>query len=156
VSQPRYLTSQNIWRAIIAHLRSKPALKAAFVGDFHEGQAADKAPYPFCVWTPVVPGVYEDTWGERTIVALADVVAVSRSPVEASNLDQLVGEELDEAPLNVIGQHTLICYRVGDIRMSEPDEEGKKVYRVGGSYEIQTSQVEGVREHFLTLDAVIA
>jgi hypothetical protein len=141
---------------MIAFLRSKPVIKSAFVGDFHEGQATDKAPYPYCVWTPVVPGVNEDTWGERTIVALADVVAVSRSQVEASNLDQLVGWELDEAPLNVIGQRTLICYRVGDIRMTDSDEEGHKVYRFGGSYEIQTSQVEGVRQGFLTLDAVIA
>ena len=154
--QPNYLTSQNIWRALVARIRSNATLRAAIVGDIHEGIAAEKVPYPHCVWTPVVPGVNEDTWGERTIVALGDVVIVSRLSVEASNLDQLMNEELDEAPLNVIGQHTLICYRVGDIRLTESDEEGKKIYRTGGSYEIQTSQVKGKREHRFTVDAVIA
>lgn len=155
MSKPAYLTSQNIWRAVVSTLRGNATLRAAVIGDFHEGVAAGKAPYPHVVWTPVVPGVNDDSWGERTIIALADVVAVSRNQVEASNLDQLMTEVLDEASLHVIGHHTLICYRVADLRDDDRDEEGRKVYRIGGSYEIQTSQVRGVREHSFMIDATI-
>lgn len=151
-----YLTSQNIWRALVATLRSNATLRAALIGDIHEGVAADKAPYPHCVWTPAVPGVNEDSWGERTIVAVGDVWAVSRSSVEAANLDQLMNETLDEASLHVIGHHSLICYRIADLRDDDTDEEGRKIFRIGGSYEIQTSQVRGVREHHFTIDATIA
>lgn len=150
-----YLTSQNIWRAFVAKLRSSVPLRTATTGDFHEGIAAGASPYPHGIWNPAVPGVNEDTWGERTIVALGDLVFVSRNQVEASNLDQLATDVLDEAQLDVAGHHTLICYRVGDIRMTDRDEEGKKVYRVGGSYHIETSQVRGVRKHSFAIDAVI-
>jgi len=155
VSQP-YLTSQNIWRALVAQIRTNAALKSALTGDIWEGIAADKVDYPHAVWTAVVPGVKEDTWNSRMYVSLGDVVIVSRSSVEASNLDQLVSETLDEASIPVIGQQTLICHRVGDIRVADRDEEGRRVYRVGGSYEIWTSQVRGVRDRSLTVDAIIA
>jgi hypothetical protein len=151
-----YLSSQNIWRAFVAQLRSNATLRAALTGGIHEGIAADAAPYPLLVWMPVVPGVKEDTWNSRIIVALGDAVVVSRSSVEANNLDQLVLETLDEASLGVIGQSSLICHRVADIRLTDSDEEGRRLYRAGGSYEIWTSQVEGVREHRFAADAVIA
>lgn len=152
-----YLTSQNIWRALVARIRSHASLRAALIGGIHEGLAAEKVGYPYMVWNAVVPGVKEDTWNTRMYVALADVLIVSRSSVEASNLDQLATEALDGAPLEVTGQRTLICHRVADIRLVDSDEEGHRIYRVGGSYEIVTSQVEGVREPYrFTLDAVIA
>lgn len=135
-----YLTSQNIWRAVVVLFRSSSTLRTAFVGGIHEGSAPEKVPDPLCIWTAVVPGVYEDTWGSRGIVALMDLVAVSRNSVEASNLDQSLADVFDEGNLVVTGQRTLICHRVGDIRLDDVDEEGRKVYRVGGSYEIQTQQ----------------
>jgi hypothetical protein len=140
VRRRRYLTSQNIWRALVAMLRSNTALRTAVLGGIHEGRAPEKVAYPHLVWTPVVPGVNEDDWSSRMIVALGDVVIVSRSSVEASNLDQSVADLLDEGVLTVIGQTALICYRTADIRLDEPDEEGQKVYRIGGSYEIWTNQ----------------
>jgi len=151
-----YLTSQNIWRALVVQLRSNAALKAALTGGIHEGIAPEKVPYPHLVWTAVVPGVKEDTWNSRMIIALADVVIVSRSSVEASNLDQSVLETLDEASLTVIGQSSLICHRLADIRSDEPDEEGRKLYRIGGSYEIVTSQVQGIRHNAFALDAYLS
>ena len=151
-----YLTSQNIWRAFVARIRSKANLRAALTGGIHEGLAAEKVDYPYLVWTAVVPGVKEDTWNTRLLLALGDVLIVSRSSVEASNLDQLVAEVLDEAPLEIIGQRTLICHRVADIRLVDSDEEGHRIYRIGGSYEIMTSQVEGVRSPYrFTVDAVV-
>jgi hypothetical protein len=137
-----YLTSQNIWRALVAQLRSNGALKAALTGGIHEGVAPENVDYPFLVWTAAVPGVKEDTWNSRMLIALGDVVVVSRSSVEASNLDQSALETLDEASLTVTGQSSLICHRVADIRFADQDEEGRKVYRVGGSYEIVTSQLQ--------------
>ena len=142
VIKRRYLTSQNIWRALVAKLRSDVTLRTTIVGGYHEGRAPEKVAYPHLVWTPVVPGVNEDDWSSRTIVALADVVLVSRSSVEASNLDQSVNDLLDEGELSVTGQEALICYRVSDIRLDEPDEEGRKVYRIGGSYQIWTNQTQ--------------
>lgn len=155
MAQPKYLTSQNIWRALVAQIRSNAVLKAALTGGIHEGIAPEKVPYPHLVWNAVVPGVNEDTWTSRMILALVDVVIVSRSSVEASNLDQSVDDTLDEAPLAVAGHDTLIAHRTADIRLPDFDEEGQKIYRVGGSYEIITSQNEGVRFHSFTADAVI-
>lgn len=137
-----YLTSQNIWRALVAQLRSNGTLKAALTGGIHEGLAPEAVDYPYLVWTAVVPGVKEDTWNSRMLIALADVTIVSRSSVEASNLDQSVLETLDEASLTVTGQQSLICHRVSDIRLTDQDEEGRKVYYIGGSYEIFTSQLQ--------------
>ena len=135
-----YLTSQNIWRAVVAALRADSGLKAALTGGMHEGLAPEKVPYPHLVWTAVVPGVKEDTFNSRMYVALADVSIISRNSVEASNLDQSVCDVLDEAQLSVSGQTSLICHRVADLRDADDDEEGRKIYRIGGSYEIWTSQ----------------
>jgi hypothetical protein len=140
-----FLTSQNIWRALVATLRSNASLRAALTGGIHEGVAPEAVSYPHCVWTPVVPGLPEDapspvTRRSRMYIALADVIVVSRNSVEASNLDQSVNEVLDGASLSVTGQTALICHRVADIRLPDSDEEGRKVYRVGGSYEIWTHQ----------------
>jgi hypothetical protein len=150
-----YLTSQNIWRAIVARIRQNAPLKAAIVGGIHEGLAPENVPMPYLVYTAVVPGVNEDLWGSRTIVALADLVIVSRSSAEASNLDQSVTDWLDKKPLPVIGQSTLICHRVGDIRDHDQDDEGRLVHRIGGSFEIMTDQIEGVRVNSFVLDAIL-
>ena len=150
-----YLTSQNIWRALVAQIRSNASLKAALKGGIHEGLAPEKVPFPHLVWIPVVTGVNEDTFDSRMILALGDVLVVSRSSVEASNLDQSVNETLDEVKLDVAGQSSLICYRTADIRLPDFDEEGRKIYRVGGSYEIVTSQKQGQTLAVFTLDAVL-
>lgn len=151
-----YLTSQNIWRAIVSRLRQNASLRSALTGGLHEGLVPEDVQFPYLTWTAVVPGVNEDDWGSRMIVALVDLVVVSRNSVEASNLDQSVNDWMDMKPLPVAGQQTLICHRVGDIRMPpEQDDEGRVEYRVGGSYEIWTNQNQGVRTGQFVLDAIL-
>lgn len=133
-------TSQYIIQALVATYRANGSLKASLVGGLHEGFAPEKIPYPFGVHR-LVAAPYEDDHTSRTIVSLVDVTIFSRDPVEASNLDQSMAQTLDGASLSVTGQTALICYRTADLpRLVELDEEGQKVYGVGGSYEIWTSQ----------------
>jgi hypothetical protein len=48
---------------------------------------------------------------------------------------------LQNAALSVTGQTTLICRRVADVVIPpDLDGEGKKIYQVGGTYEIWTTQ----------------
>jgi hypothetical protein len=69
-----------------------------------------------------------------------DVKVFSKNSVEAETLDALVAVVLDEAPLAVTGQSTLICRRVADLNLPDVDEEGQKIYMVGGTYEVWTDQ----------------
>lgn len=134
-----YRTSGNIWRSLVSTIRSDGALKAALIGGIHRGIAPEKVPYPFLSYNPL-PTTYEDAWGSRMLIAVVDVVVFSENPVEADNLDQSTSEVLDGAVLSVEGQATLICRRVGDLSDDEVDQQGKKVYQIGGSYEIWTNQ----------------
>lgn len=134
-----YTSSQGIMRALVVAFRANVSLRAALIGGLHEGFSAEKLIYPFGIYTPVTMP-YVDDHTSRTIIALVDVTIFSRSQVEASNLDQSMNETLDGASLSVSGQTALICHRVADLRSQDVDEEGRKVYGVGGSYEIWTSQ----------------
>jgi hypothetical protein len=106
----------------------------------HEGFAPEKTAYPFVTYQqwPSTPIVY--TWGSKMLLARFDVKTWSPNSVEANNLDALCAAVLDEAQLSVAGQSTLICRRVADLRSPDVDEEGIKVYSVGGTYEIWTDQ----------------
>lgn len=106
----------------------------------HEGFAPEKIDYPFVThqqW-PTTPNV--DTWGSRMLLARFDIKAWSPSSVEADNLDALIATVLDGHTLSVAGQSTLICHRVSDLRSPDVDEEGTKIYQVGGTYEVWTDQ----------------
>jgi len=135
-----YTSSAPIVRALVQRVRANAALRASLVGGIHEGFSPEPiATYPMAIYNPVALS-YEDTWTSREIVALFDVTIYSRDQVQASNLDQSMLEQLDGAALTPEGQTSLICRRVGDIRNADVDEEGLKVYGVGGSYEIWTAQ----------------
>jgi hypothetical protein len=135
----RHTTSTNIWRAVVQTIRSS-ALKAALKGGIHQSFAPEKVPYPFAVYEAVA-APYEDDWGHRMIIAAFDLFIFSRDPVEADNLDLLAITVLDGASPTVAGQTTLICRRIMDVPMPpDVDEEGKKVYQVGGTYEFWTDQ----------------
>lgn len=134
-----YVTSQRIVQGLVSELRSNTALRAALIGGIHEGFSAEDLDYPFAVFVVVAAPLSDDHTG-RTTVMLVDVTVFSRSQVEASNLDESITQTLEGASLAVTGQTTLICYRVADLRMTDVDEEGQKVYGVGGSYEIWTDQ----------------
>lgn len=122
----------------------------------HDGFAPEKTPYPFITYQrfPTVPRVH--TWGSVMLVARYDIKVYSPNSVVANNLDALVTTVLDEASLEVAGQATLICRRVADLSDYDTDEEGTKIYMVGGTYEVITDQLipMTVASSF-TLDAVI-
>jgi Protein of unknown function (DUF3168) len=166
-------TSFPIQRAIVQALRqnSGPESYVFPAGDYakpsrtgqqlsgkwlHEGFAPEKTAYPFVTYQqwPTVPAVY--TWGSVMVLARFDVKVFSKNSVEANNLFALVAATLDEAELPVAGQSTLICRRVADLRSPDVDEEGQKIYMVGGTYEVWTDQPlpQTIRSGF-TLDAVI-
>ena len=124
----------------MARLRANATLKAATVGGFHEGFAPAKVKYPFLVYQ-FHSSPYAYLWGSVMTLAGFDVFAFSENSVDANNIDGLVANQLHDAPLAVNGQTTLICRRVADIPMPpDLDSEGKRIFQVGGSYEIWTDQ----------------
>lgn len=131
-------TSAPIDQALVAKLRSNLTLKAQVSG-FHEGIAPQGTPYPFITYhTQYAP--YEPVWGGELIEAGYVVNVWAENSVDAKNIDTLAAQTLHYAQLSVTGQSTLICRRVGDLKSVDMDEEGKKVYSVGGLYEIWTGQ----------------
>lgn len=135
-----YTSSAAVMRALVHRVRENSALRASLVGGIHEGFSPEPVMnYPMAIYNPVAMS-YEPTWTSRLIVALVDVMIYSRDQVQANNLDQSMLEQLDGAALEPDGQTSLICRRVNDLRNTDVDEEGQKVYGVGGSYEIWTSQ----------------
>lgn len=136
---PKISTSANIKRALVVWLRSNAELKAALVGGIHEGFAPEKPDFPLLKFD-VIGAPYDYLWGSLMIFMRVDVWVYSRNAVEADNLDGLVARVLDDAALSVDGQTTLICRREMDLRSTDTDEEGRKVYGVGASYVIETDQ----------------
>lgn len=133
-------TSASVFQALVQAVRANSSLYASLIGGIHEGFAPEKITYPMASYTPVTMP-YEDQWGSRMIITVVDVVIVSRSQVEASNLDQSMADTLDGASLTPSGQTSLICRRINDLRLApDVDDEGQKVYGVGGTYEIWTGQ----------------
>ncbi len=150
--------------AIVQALRDSESLKAAVAvargasvpGNWlHEGFAPEKVPYPFVTYQQVY-GPYLYLWGSVLLTAGFDIRVFSENSVEANNLFALIAAELDEADLPVAGQSSLICRRVADLVSPDVDEEGKKIYSVGATYEVWTDQplLRRMGGSF-TLDAVI-
>lgn len=122
----------------------------------HEGFAPEKTPYPFVTYQPFPSTPRAFVWGSMLLIARYDVKTFSRNSVEAENLDALCAAVLDGADLPVAGQSTLICRRVADLRSPDTDEEGQKIYMIGGTYEVWTDQPLSQRmAGSFTLDAVI-
>jgi len=133
-------TSAAIKRGLVRNARSSVALKAAIVGGIHEGFAPEKVKYPFMVYN-LVTAPYANLWGSRVIVALMDLTAFAENGVDANNVDQLICDAFDGTQFDVDGQTTLICRRVADLPGGpDVDSEGKKIYQIGGMYEIWTDQ----------------
>ena len=131
-------TSAPISRAVVQTLRGHTVLKNQVAG-FYQGFAPKKAEYPFITYQIVGPA-YDFPWGSAMIYCEVDVKAWSKNSVEAENLDALINAALFDASLSVDGQTTLICRRVRDLIDQDVDEEGNKVYMVGGSFEVETDQ----------------
>jgi Protein of unknown function (DUF3168) len=151
--------------ALVQTLRRPEGPKSLINGDgdrvlpskwLHEGFAPEKTVYPFITYQrfPTVPREY--TWGSVMMLARYDVDVFSPNSVEANNLDALVAAVLDEAELSVAGQSTLICRRVADLSSQDTDDEGRKIYMVGGTYEVWTDQpLPEARRASFTANAVI-
>lgn len=128
-------------RGVVQTLRANAPFAAAVRGIF-EGFAPENIDRDATFATyQLAAAPYEDDWTNRMIVAAFDVFLFSRSQVDARNADQLAANALDGVAVVVEGQTTLICRRVADVPMPpDLDAEGKKVYQVGGSYELWTDQ----------------
>lgn len=128
-----------IKRALVSFLRSSAALKAALAGGIHEGFAPEKAEYPFLTYQLIYAPIRRQ-WGAQQYIAGFDLRVFSKESVEANNIDTLVLTVLDDASLNVDGQDTLLCQRVADFAGQDVDDEGRKIYMVGGTVEVWTDQ----------------
>jgi hypothetical protein len=128
-----------IARALVQALRANATLKAALGNEFHEGIAPIGTQYPWLVYG-LQYGPMDYAWGSLTIPSGFHIMVVSRDQVEARNLDQLVVETLHDAALPVDGQSTLFSRRILDLSSADVDDEGQKVYEVGGIHEIWTDQ----------------
>lgn len=146
-------TSAPIKQAFVATLRANNTLRTDSTTDpkyralsgFYEGVAPRKTAYPFLVYN-LVAAPYDYDWTGLMILTAMDAFIFSENSVEANNLDALVFATIQDVdllsilPSGVTGQTTLICRRVADISSDDVDEEGKKVYQVGGTYLIWTNQ----------------
>lgn len=131
-------TTAQIKQALVAALRANNTLKDSVSG-FYEGFAAPSKPYPFVVYN-MVYAPYDFAWGSVILRTAFDVYVFGENSVDANNVDALISQTLHNADISVSGQSTLICRRVGDLSSQDIDEEGKKVYQIGGTYEIWTDQ----------------
>lgn len=132
-------TTAAIKRAIVVRLRSNATLRAVLSGGIHEGFAPEKASYPFLVYQLIYAPIAR-FWGSQMYVAGFDIRVFSEDSVGANNADALVLNVLDDAALVVDGQTTLLCQRTADLASPDVDDEGRKIYMVGGTYEVWTDQ----------------
>lgn len=132
-------SAAGIKQAFVARLRSNATIRSTLSGGIHESFAPAKATYPFLVWQLIYAPIRRQFGSQQYIVGI-DTQIFASNPVDANNADSLVLNELDDAALVVAGQSTLLCQRIADYSGPDVDDEGNKVYMVGGSYEIWTDQ----------------
>ena len=85
---------------------------------------------------------YSRQWGGSIIEALFDVSVYAENPVDANNVDALITAALDEAVLVMDEQTNLLCRRVADLPTGpDADNEGRRIYQVGGTYSVWAHQV---------------
>lgn len=144
-----------IRQVFVQHLRSDVALKASIPGDIHEGFAPPGTVRPFITYQ-VVYAPIEYLWDSAITEIGIQVFVFAENSVDAHNIDALVLANLHDADLTVSGQSTLICRRTSSTSLAGQDDEGKKIYQVGGTYEIWVDQpLPTTRTASLMADAVI-
>ena len=143
-------------QALVQRLRSDTALKAAIPGDIHEGFAPTGTLRPFITYQVVyAPHFFQ--WGAASTEIGIQVFVFSENSVDAHNIDALVLANLHDADFVVAGQSTLICRRTSSTTLIGEDDEGKKIYQVGGTYEIWVDQpLPSTEKASFTAAAVIA
>ncbi len=94
---------------------------------------------PFGTYS-LVASPNDDDFSSRLLRASYDVIVTAEDQVEASTLDSLVAETLEDSLEAVTGQSTLYCRRSADLRDNEETEAGDMIFRIGGTYTIWTNQ----------------
>lgn len=140
-------------RAFVRKLRAIADFDDRVPGDLHEGEALRGTVMPFGTYTLVAAPVVDD-WTKRTIRSWWDIIWVTEDQVVAGSLDRLAmntldgqldsieveDEETDEPDENMVGQTILYCGRIAGLRFKEVTDEGKTIYRIGGTYSIWGDQ----------------
>lgn len=123
-------------------LRANVALKAAISNEIHEAISPEGTSYPHLIYQ-FVYSPRNFYWGGQIIRAGVDVWIFSKDQVEAHNLDQLVITAVDSVVLDLggSGQTSLYSRRVADLSSAFIDEEGTKVYQIGGTFDLWTDQL---------------
>ena len=137
--RPFVRSTAGVRQAFVARIRSNATIRVALSGGIHEGFAPQKAATPFLVYQLIYAPIRRQ-WGAQQYIVGIDTRIYAENPVDASNIDELVLNELDDAALVIDGQSTLLCHRVADFSGPDVDEEGNKIAMVGGSYEIWSDQ----------------
>jgi hypothetical protein len=131
-------TVAPIKRAIVQTLRASAPLTAAIAGGINESVAPRKVKYPFIVFQ-LVSGAREYQFDGSQIQSLWDISVFAENPVDASNVDALIEETLNDVELSVDGQTNMLCRRVAELPTGpDTDSRGRRIFQVGGSYSVWT------------------
>ncbi len=132
-------TEAMILRALVQTIRADTSIYSQLSGGVHEGIAPREAKYPFATIDLLGATVLDDHTS-RQIQSAWDVVVWDEEQVRASNLDSSLMNQLEDNFLPVTGQATFYCSRVAGVRLPEVTDEGKRIYRAGGTYAVWTDQ----------------
>lgn len=133
-------TPTPIKQGLVRKLRQTPALMAVIRGGIHQSFAPAKVKYPFITYQ-LVSAPNEFLWGSTEIHAMFDVFAWAENAVEAENLDSLIADALHDASLEAGEQSVLLCRRISTAPTGPTtDSTGRRIYQIGGTYEIWTTQ----------------
>lgn len=125
-------------RALVQTLRTNATLKAALTG-MYEGVAPNGTGLPFLTYS-FLGGTAAWQWGSVVNRPRFSVNVWATDNVEARTLDQLVNDTLWDVDLGVEQQSTLLCRRMYDVSDVLDVGHGRKVFQVGGVYQIWTGQ----------------
>ena len=139
-----------IKQAFVRALRDITALKAAVGSDgIDEGISLTGVSFPRVMYVVRPTSPIRQFGGEAIAITTIDCWAVSDSQVEAQNLDQLMLDGLEDKVLDFTGissiagnePTTLLCHRLRSMSLVEADDAGKKVFLIGGTYQIWTDRL---------------
>lgn len=141
-------TIAPLLQAIVHKLKANASLIAALSGGIHEGLAPLGTTYPFLVYQMHYAPVDYD-WSNVLTRVGVDLVVHAKDQVEGRTLDALVMDSMQNADfdfsatqLGSSGQSTLFCRLVLPLSGADLDGEGRKLYLIGGQYEIWIDQAQ--------------
>jgi hypothetical protein len=136
----------SVRQAVVRALRANLVLADQMPEDrdWNEGSSPQGTPFPHGVYS-LAYGPPEYDWTGVVHLIGVDVVVYSTDQGEAASLDQLVFITLQDARLAVTGLTTLSCRRIGIISLTDADATGRKVYVLGGTYQLRVSQSNPIK-----------